>query len=155
METALDCDCSSKVCSTSHRRILARFVQCEIPLSLMSLKFLFGYTVRVILLCQLVHLEALLLGPANFELRFTIDLVSKITIVNSFPMFFLAVDFFAASVPRVAGDMVLFLCFSFAVPSTMESPLLDHVVRVVRAPSLSLLNFLLDSLSTKKCPQVQ
>ena len=31
-------------------------------------EFLFGEMVRVILLCQLVHLYALLLGPANFEL---------------------------------------------------------------------------------------
>ena len=64
-----------------------------------------------------------------FELRITIYLVSKKTIVNSFVMFFLAVNSFATSLPRVEGDMVLFLCFSFTVPSTMGSPLLGHVVR--------------------------
>ena len=63
---------------------------------------------------------------------------------------------FETSLPRVEGDMVLFLCFSFAVQSTMESLLLDYVVRDrERASSLNLLSFLVDSLSTKKCPQVQ
>ena len=37
-----DCDCSSEVWSKSHRCILVRFVQCEIPLSLISLEFLSG-----------------------------------------------------------------------------------------------------------------
>ena len=69
--------------------------------------FLFGETVRVIFLCQLVHLCALLLGPANFEFRFTIDLVSLKTILNSFVMSFLAVNSFATSLPRVEGDEVL------------------------------------------------
>ena len=36
---------------------------------------------------------------------------------------------FDTSLLRVVGDMVLFLCFSFAVPSTMVSLLLDYVVR--------------------------
>ena len=83
----------------------------------------------MILLCQLVHLYTLLLGPANFELRFTIDLVLEKTIVNSFVMFFLAVNSFATSLPRVDGDMVLFLFFSSAVSSTMATLFLDHVVR--------------------------
>ena len=96
----------------------AQLIQCEIPLPLVSFEFLFRETVRVILLCQLVHLYALLLGPANFELRFTIDLVSEKTIVNTFAMFFLRVNSFAASLSRVEGYMVLFLFFSFAVSST-------------------------------------
>ena len=83
----------------------------------------------MIFLCQLVHLDALPLGLANFELKLTIDLVSLKTVVNSFVMFFLAANSFATSLPRVVGDMVLLLFFSFAVPSTMESLLLDHVVR--------------------------
>ena len=53
-----------------------------------------------LLLFQLVNLDALQLGPANFELRFTKNLVSKKTIVNSFVMFFLAVNSFA-TLPRV------------------------------------------------------
>ena len=112
----------------SHRRFFARFVQCEIPLSLVSLEFLFGETVGVILLRQLVHLCALLLGPANFELRFTTDLVFEKTIVNSFVMFFMADNSFATSLPRVEIDKILFLCFSFAVSSTMATPFLDHIV---------------------------
>ena len=44
-------------------------------------------------------------------------------------MFFLSVNSFSASLPRVEGDEVLFLFFSFAVSSTMVTPLLDHVVR--------------------------
>ena len=47
------------------------FIQCEIPLSLVSFAILFRGMVRVILLCQHVHLYALLLGPPNFEFRFT------------------------------------------------------------------------------------
>ena len=89
----------------------------------------FRETVRVILLCQLVHLYALLLGPANFELRFMIDSVSLKTIVNSIVMFFLSVNSFAASRPRVEGYIVLFLYFGFAMSSTMVTGLLDHVMR--------------------------
>ena len=36
---------------------------------------------------------------------------------------------FETSVPRVVGHIVLFLCFSFAVQSTMVSLLLNDVVR--------------------------
>ena len=55
-------------------------------------------------------------------------LVSNKTIVNSFVVFFLSINSFAASLPRVEGDKVLFLFFSFAVSSTMGSLLLDYVV---------------------------
>ena len=90
----------------------------------------------MILLCQLIHFDAFLLGPANFELQITMYLVSKKTIVNSFVMFFLAVNSFATSLPLVEGDMVLFLCFSFSVPGTMVSHLLDYVVRDREHPLL-------------------
>ena len=99
------------------------------PLSLVSFEFLCGEMVRVILLRQLVHLYALLLGPANFELRFTKNLVYEKTIVNTLVMFSLRVNSFAASLPSVEGFLVLFLFFSFAVSSTMATPFLDHVVR--------------------------
>ena len=99
---------------------MRRLIQCEIPLPLVSFEFLFRETVRVILLCPFVHLCALLLGPANFELRVTIDLIFQKTIVNTFVMFILRVNSFAASLPRVKGNKVLFLLFSFAVTSTME-----------------------------------
>ena len=49
--------------------------------------------------------------------------------MNTFVMFLLRVNSFAASLPRIEGYMVLFLFFSFAVSSTMETPLLDHLVR--------------------------
>ena len=128
----------------------SRLIQCEIPLSLVPFEFLFRESVRVILLCQLVHLYALLLGPANFELRFTIDLVSENMIVNTFVMFILRVNSFAASLPRVEGYMVLLLFFSLAVSSTMVSHLLDYVVRNRESIQSPWLKCWLESLSTKR-----
>ena len=78
--------------------------------------------VRAILFCQFVHLNALLFGPANCELRFTIDLVSEKAIVNICKMFTLRVNSFAVSLSRIPG-------YGFAVSSTMTAPFLDHVVR--------------------------
>ena len=43
-------------------------------------------------------------------------------------MFFLAVNSFATPLLRVEGDMVLFLCFSSTVPSTMVSLILGYLV---------------------------
>ena len=83
----------------------------------------------MIFLCQLVHHDALLLCPANFQLRITIDLVSEKSIVNTFEMFTLSFRSFAASLPRIPGYKVLFLFFSFTVSSTVATPFLDHVVR--------------------------
>ena len=54
METVFEWDCSSEIWSKSHRSVFALFVQCEMPLSLLSLEFLFGETVRVIFLWKLV-----------------------------------------------------------------------------------------------------
>ena len=141
METVFEWDCSSKVWSKLCRRILTRLIQCEIPLSLFFFEFLVRETVRVILLCHLVHLYALLLGPTNFELRFTINWISEKSIVDTCKMSTLRVNFLAASLPRIPGYMVLFLFFSFAVSSTMATPFLDHAARVERASSLSLLKF--------------
>ena len=50
--------------------------------------------------------------------------------MNTFVMFTLRVNSFAASLPRVKGYMVLFLFFSFAVSSTTATPFLDHVVSI-------------------------
>ena len=77
----------------------------------------------MIFLCQFLHFDALLLGPDNFELRVTIYSISLEAIVNSF------VISFETSLPGVVGHMVLLLCLNFAVPSTMGSPPLDHVVK--------------------------
>ena len=41
------------------------------PVFLISLVLLRGWAVGVVFLCQFIHLDALLLGPANFELRIT------------------------------------------------------------------------------------
>ena len=90
---------------------------------LMSLILLRGWTVGVVFLCQLIHLDALLLGPANFELRITIFWISLETIVNSIKILF------DTSLPCVVGQEMLFLCLSFAVPSTTRSPHSDDVVR--------------------------
>ena len=122
-------DCSSKIWSKSHWPVFAWLIQCEIPLSLVSFEFLCREMVRVILFCKFVHLYALLFRPTDCELWFTIDLVSEKSIVNTFEMFTLRVNSFAASLPRIPGCMVLFLFFSFAVTSTMATPFLDHVVR--------------------------
>ena len=101
----------------------------------------------LILLCQLVHLYALLLGPANFELRFTIDSVSEKTIVNTFVMFILRVNSFAASLPRVEGKMVLFYSSVLPCRAPWQRPILITWCGIE--------HFLLDSFSTKNCPQVQ
>ena len=79
--------------------------------------------------CKFVPLYALLLGPANLKLRCRMDLISEKTIVCSFVMCFSSVNSFATSLPRVEGDMVLFLCFSFVVSNFMGTSLLDYEVR--------------------------
>ena len=43
---------------------------------------------RVVFLCHFVHLDGLLLIPANFELRITIFRISLEGIVNSFKFLF-------------------------------------------------------------------
>ena len=77
----------------------------------------------MVFLCQLIHLDALLLGPANFEFRITIYWISLETIVNSIEILF------DTSLPRVVGHAMLFVCVCFAVPSTVGSLLLDDVMR--------------------------
>ena len=93
--------------------------QTSYPISLI---FRRGWAVGVVFLCQLIHLDALLLGPANFELRITKNWISLETIVNSMKILF------DTSLPRVVGYEMFFLCLSFAVPSTTRSSLLDDVV---------------------------
>ena len=64
-----------------------------------------------------------------------LDLVG--TIVNSIKILF------DTSLPRVVGHEMLFLCLSFAVPSTTSSLLLDDVVRdgeSIQSPSTEILN---------------
>ena len=91
--------------------------------SVRSFKFLRGWAVGVVFLCQLIHGDALLLGPANFELRITIFWISLETIANSINILF------GKSLPRVMGHEMLLLCVGFSVPSTVGSHLLVDVVR--------------------------
>ena len=51
----------------------------------------------MVFLCQFIHCDALLLGPANVDLRITIYWISLETIVNSI------IILFDTSLPRVAG----------------------------------------------------
>ena len=88
-----------------------------------SLILLRGWTVGVVFLCQFIHWHALLLSPANFELRVTKNWISLETIVNSIKILF------DTSLPRVVDHKMLFLCVGFAVPGTVWSHLLDDVVR--------------------------
>ena len=64
-------------------------------------------------LANFVHLFAIFLAPANFEVRFTINLISEKSIVNTCKMFTFRVNSLAASLPRIPSFMVLFLFFSF------------------------------------------
>ena len=65
------------------------------------------------------------------------------------------INFLAASLPRIPGLMVLCLFFGFAMSNTMIGPFLITQFGKESACNLSLLNFLLDSLSIKHCPQKQ
>ena len=67
VETVHYCDCFSEVWSESHRCISAWFVQWYIPVFLISLILLRGWAAREVFLCQLIHIDALLLGPANLK----------------------------------------------------------------------------------------
>ena len=88
-----------------------------------SLIFLRGCAVGMVFLCQFIHSDALLLGPASFELRITIFWISLEAIVNSNKILF------ETSPSSIVGYEMLFLCVGFAVPSTVGSHLLDDVVR--------------------------
>ena len=78
---------------------------------------------------KFVLLWALLFSPSDCMLWFTIHWISEKSIVNTFEMFTLRVNFLAASHPRIPSYMVLFLFFGFAVSSTMIRSFLHHVVR--------------------------
>ena len=138
IETVFDWDCSSKVWSKSHRSVLARFTQCDIPLSLVSLDSSLDRGYEWSFCANLSSSMHFLLGPAKFELRFTIYVVSK---KND-----------REFLRNVLPDSWLF----YGISSTRWrrwSTL--SVLQFCRVERPSLLDFLLHSLSTKKCPQVQ
>ena len=114
METVFERACSSKIRSKSHRRVFAWLIQGEIPLSLVSFKFLWREMVRVVLFCKFGHIFALLFCPSDCELWFTIDLFSEKAILNTCKMFTLRVDFLTASLPRIPSHVLLF--FSSVLP---------------------------------------
>ena len=116
VETVHLCCCFAEVWSEFHRCISARCVQRDWPGFLVSLKLLSWWAICKIFLCQLVHLDALLLSPISFELRITISQIFLKEIVNSFT------TLFDTSLPRIMGFEVLLLCCSFTMPSTMRSP---------------------------------
>ena len=67
-----------------------------------------------------------------FELLITICWISLEAIVNSFKFLF------ETSSPRIVGYEMLFLCLSFAMPSTTRSPLLDDVSSELRKHSVAI-----------------
>ena len=101
----------------------AWLIQCEIPLSLVSLKFLCIEMVRVIFFRKFVHLFALLFWPSDCELWFTMNWISGKSIVNTCKMFTLGVDFLTASLPRIPSHVVFSLYF-LADSSTISFELL-------------------------------
>ena len=120
--TVHTCDCFSDVWSEFHRCISAWFVQWDTPVFLMSLELFRGWAIGMVFLCWFVHLDALILGPANFELRIKIFWISLEAIVNSVKFLL------ESSPPRIVGHEMLFLCHSFAVPRTTKSLFFDDVV---------------------------
>ena len=141
MKTVFERDCSSKIWSKSHRRVLAWRIQGEIPLSLVFL-FLFREIVRVILLCQFVHLYARLFVPTDCELWFTIDLVSAKSIVNTLEMLTLRVNSFAAllltqpGIPIPPREGRMQPCFFFELVCVFEQdskPCFGHIAAVVQS----------------------
>ena len=122
VKTVHICQCFSEVWSELHRCISAWFVQWDIPVFLISLVLLRGWTIGVVFLCQFIHSDALLLGPTNFELRITI-----------FKVFFwkrswIPSNFCLRHLLRSVGHEMLLLCAGFALPSTVWSTLLVDVV---------------------------
>ena len=105
----------------------------------------------MILLCQLIHFDALLLGPANFELRITIYLVSKKNdrefLRNVLPGRQLFCDISSTRGRRYGTVSVL----QFYGAEHHGVALLDYVEHPVAIDTI----FWLDSMSTKRCPRVQ
>ena len=77
------CDCFSFVWSESHRCIFAPFVQWDIPVFRYLSNSSEDGRLEWSSCANFVHSDALLLGPASFELRITIYWISLEAIVNS------------------------------------------------------------------------
>ena len=92
--------------------------------SLVSSILLFGEMIRMVFFCKFVHLFSLLFSPSDCELWFTINWIYEKSIVNTCKMSTLRVNFLAASLPRIAGHMVLILFSGFAMSSIMTASFL-------------------------------
>ena len=150
VETVHDCDCFSEVWSELHRCISAWLVQCDIPVFLTSLVLLWGQAVGVVFLCQFIHLDALLLGPANFEVRITIYWISLEAIANSFKILF----WYISSVYYGLWSAVSVPQFCRAEHHEV-APFKWRSWGLGKHPVANGEKFWLDLLSLKKCPQVQ
>ena len=113
METVHQCDCGSEsLIGVSSEHAYPIFVQCEIEF--------FWY-----LNFSSEDRRQEWSSCANLSIAMHFSSVQPIlkTIVNSITILF------DTSLPHIVDQIVLFLCFSFAVPSTVGSPLLDDVVQ--------------------------
>ena len=128
VETIFQRDSSSKIGSKFHRPIFACFVQGKIPLSLVSSLFLWSETICMVFLCKFIPLFALLFCPSDCALWFTINWISEKSIVNTFKMFTLRVNFLAASSTHSRPYGFLFVHGSCHVEHD-DKVLLYHVVR--------------------------
>ena len=145
VETVHNCDCFSEVWSEFQRWISAWFVQWEKPVFLESLVLLKGWAIGLF-----THLEALLLGPANFWVANH----EKLNLVGSDREFhqnsFCHISF-AHCGPRNAVSVPQFCRAEHheVVPFWWRSAGLR------KHPSRHWWKFWLDSLSCGRCPQVQ
>ena len=149
-ETVHYCDCFSEVWSVFHRCISAWVVQWSIPVFPASLIFLRGWAVGAVFRCQFIHCDALLLGPANFELRITKCWISLEANVNSFKFLF------DTSLPRVVGLWNALSVLQFLpCRAPRGRPFLMTQRGMERASSRQWWNCWLASLFVKRCPQMQ
>ena len=156
VQTIFDRVSSSKIGSKSHRPIFAWLVQGEIPMSCVSSVFLWSEMICMVFFCKFAHIFALLFCPSYCELWFTINWISEKSIVNTCKM----LPWESTLLQHLfhAFQAIWYSFCSSVLPfssTTIGSFLLIKLCGIVSASSLSLWNFLLDSLSTKNCPQVQ
>ena len=147
-------DSSSKIGSKFQRPILAWLIQGEIPLSFVSSLLLWSETICMVFFGKLVQLHALLFCPSDCELWFTMIWISEESIVNTCEMSTLRVQVscsISSTHSRLYGTLSVLRFLPCRAPRLR--PFFITKFRTESASSLGLCNFLLDSLSTKNCPQ--
>ena len=130
VEMVHNCDCCSGVWSEFHRCISAWFVQWNIPI------FFISHTL------ERMDSRSGLPVPI-YPTNFWVAKHEKLDLVGNDREFQISFD---TSLPRIVGHMVLFLCFSFAVPSTTRSPSLMTKRGIENASSCHWQKVWLDSL---------